>query len=95
MQVTFKGVLCDVHFDEYANTGNTAIYLTEAATGFPFMRVSVNMEVLESTDEVAIKDYSENTGILAVLVIAKIVEPLHEVDLGYVKATICRVLRRE
>jgi hypothetical protein len=58
------------------------------------LRISVNLaECPVSDDEVAIRDYSECEGTLAVLVAAGIVAPPHRhVQSGYVQIPICRLL---
>lgn len=58
----------------------------------PYMTASVNVGNSDP-EEVAIKDYSENEGILKALVENKIVsEPLRFEQSGYVQIPICRIL---
>ena len=58
----------------------------------PYMTASVNVGNTDPT-EVAIKDYSENEGILQAMVEAGIVsEPVRTVKSGFVDIPICRLL---
>ena len=58
----------------------------------PYMTASVNVGHADP-DEVAIKDYSENEGILKAMVEAGIVsEPVRTVQSGFVEIPICKVL---
>lgn len=91
--VTFLGEQCEVSFAHY-NNGRRAIELTIQESGEPMAVASVNLpdEPIED-DEVAIKNYSENEGILEVLIHANVIsEPLREVDLGFVTVPICKLL---
>jgi hypothetical protein len=58
----------------------------------PYMTASVNVGHADP-NEVAIKDYSENEGILQAMVEAGIVsEPIRTVKSGFVEIPICRLL---
>ncbi len=71
--------------------GGTAIQLHDAEDGSPFATATVWMEGL-SEGEVAIKNYSENIGMLTFLVTNGIVEQPHrEIHSGFVKIPVCRL----
>ena len=74
----------------YTN-GNKSIQLIDAREHYPYATCTVNVEGLKE-DEVAIKNYSENEGMLNFLISEGIVEPPHRsVNSGYVKIPICKV----
>jgi len=94
MQVKFKMWDCDVRFHTYSN-GRPAIVLIDAEDGSPIATASVNVpEEKLAIDEIAIKDYSENEGMLEVMVYAGIVsEPVRKIKSGFVTIPICKLLR--
>lgn len=65
-QVKFSNYLCEVVLAEYRN-GGTSISLIDKENGEPVATASAWIEGLDQ-DEIAIKDYSENTGMLRSLV---------------------------
>ena len=81
-----------LQFAKYAN-GQTAIKLWDMSDGFPFATATVCVEDdLLKEDEVAIKDYSENEGLLDALIEAEVVEPPHAfIQSGFVKIPICKL----
>ena len=82
-------------FSNYKN-GQNAITLWDTADGFPYAKASLcaEDELLES-DEVAIKDYSENVGILESLIEAEIIDHPHAfIWTGHVRVPICKILKR-
>lgn len=96
---------CNVHFRKYGN-GRTAIQLTnhepiDEGNGFiyrvdecPIVTATINLpdEPLEP-DEVIIKDYSENEGMLNALVGAKIIsDPIRTCKSGFITGYICKLL---
>lgn len=87
MNVKFKGWDCKVLLTKYPSSGRPAIVLNDAATGERVAVATVNIHsVYLAEGETLIKDYSENEGILDVLVRAKIVSPPSEwVPTGFVK----------
>ena len=91
--VTVRGVKCVVTTGYYGN-GRPAIELDNAHTGEPFMVPSVNIvDANLKPGEIAIKNYSENEGILDVLVKAGIVsKPKYMVDAGYTSVPVCDLL---
>lgn len=91
--IRFRKWNCNLQFEQY-NNGRTAITLTEVETGDPIAVATVNIPEVElGPDEVLIKDYSENQGILASLVRNSIVsEPLYFYNSVYVQIPICKLL---
>jgi hypothetical protein len=83
-QVKFSNWLCNVVFAEYRN-GGTAIRLVDAVDGMPVATASVWVGGLErvDADEIAIKDYSENEGMLTALIEGDIVHPPHRLLDGF------------
>lgn len=84
----------ELEFSKYSNNNRTAIELIDTTDGDCVCMATVNLpyELIES-DEVAIKDYSENEGVLKFLVDNKIVsEPIRTVAAGYVTFPICKLL---
>lgn len=59
----------------YRSPRNPALELVDANTGEPFMTCSVNTEELLTKNTIAIKDWSENTGIDGQLVKAGLLKP--------------------
>lgn len=92
VKVQFKIWDCDVIIDHYTN-GRPAIELADSRTGEPIARATVNMPQLDlKKDEVCIKDYSENEGMVRALEIAGLIQPPHAiVQTGYVQIPICRI----
>lgn len=91
--IEFDGYTCVIEVLRYQN-GRPALQLVDAYGGAPVATATVNLpdEVLEP-GEVAIKDYSENEGMLAVLVKAGIVgAPVRTVTSGWVTVPICPLL---
>jgi len=90
--VRFLGEDCTVSFVRYHND-RVAIELT-CEDGSSMARATVNLpEVPLAEDEVAVKDYSENAGMLSALMSAGIVSaPVRWVESGWVKVPVCRVL---
>ena len=81
-----------VHFTKYRN-GQTAIQLFDMGDGFPFAMATVCVEDhLLNSDEVAIKDYSENEGILESLIDGEIIEHPHAfIQSDWVKIPVCKL----
>ena len=91
--VSFSDYKCIVQYAKYFN-GRMAIQLIDFDDGSPIATASVNLpDVHMETDEIAIKDYNENKGVLDALVEAGIVsKPLRYESSGYVTIPICTVL---
>ena len=81
----------DITVGRYSN-GQTRIQLFDTEDGMPYATATVAIEKHLESDEVAIKDYSENAGILEALVTAGIVYPPHSyLQQNFVKIPICRM----
>lgn len=82
-----------VKFAQYAN-GRTAIELRDAHDGSPVAWATVNLPAENmDTNEVAIKDYSENEGMLLWLMEQGIVsEPKRIAFSGYTAIDVCELL---
>lgn len=83
-----------VIFDKYAS-GQNAIMLYDLADGFPFMTATAALTNVElESDDVAIKNYSENVGILETLIAANIISKPHSyIPSGYANFPICKILK--
>ena len=92
MQVEFFGEVCELIVTRYARPQNICLQLVDTE-GLPMATASVNPDYLLEEGTVAIKDYSENEGILAALVAVGVVEPTGEtIPMGYAEAHLCRLL---
>lgn len=93
-RVKFRKWTCDAKFARYGN-GRVAIKLIDVNDESLVAVASVNLDdgVEMAADEIAIKDYSENEGMLAAMIAADIVsEPLRYESTGYVTVPICKLL---
>jgi hypothetical protein len=71
--------------------GNPCIELYDLEDGFPFAKSTVNIPGL-GKDEVAVKDYSENEGMLEFLLKNDIVHPPHRSEnSGFVTLPVCKI----
>ena len=96
MQVRFKQWDCDVQFKQYFN-GRTAIQLNDIEDGAPVAVATVNVPSEDIADnEVVIKDYSENAGIVGVLIDGEIIKPPHQYIRvsEYVICPVCYLVER-
>ena len=95
LQVEFMGIRCNVDTQQMYKNNRRAIILTdmEDGSGVAYASVNVPMEEL-GNDEVIIKNYSENEGLLEVLVEARIIsEPVDYANISrHVTAPICKLL---
>lgn len=90
-RVHFYNWDCNVKIESYAK-GGMAILLEDIRDGSPVATATLNIKGLKD-NEVAIKNYSENEGILEVLVDAGIVSaPIRYENSGYVKIPVCILL---
>jgi hypothetical protein len=86
MEVTINKTECTLVFSRYQSNHRTSLQLIEVETGEPYMTASVNMpDVHLSDDMICIKNYSENEGILNVLIDANILLPLDLIQSGIMK----------
>jgi len=89
----FAGYPCTLEWRRYTN-GRPALLLIDSTTdGEEVAVASVNLPDIElEPDEICIKDYSENEGMLSALVTAGIVEKPHRFERsGFVTIPICRL----
>lgn len=75
---------------------NRDVLEIKSTFGNIIMRPSVNIpNVLIESDQIIIKDYSENEGILQCLMDHGIISaPLYEVNSGYTFCYVCNILKR-
>ena len=86
--VSFAGYVCALDFTARYLDRHIVIRLLDQE-GFPVAIATVNLGGL-AMDEVAIKDYSENAGMLALLLKADVIYPPHRfLQSGYVSFPIC------
>lgn len=92
MHVKYINLDCTVRLMSYGN-GRPGLRLFDRKDGFPVATATVNLtEIPLSGDEVALKNYSENEGILEVLVNAGVVE-LTEREIHLPNGTIIPICR--
>ena len=76
--------------------GQNRIDLIDSEDGFPVAVASVSIKEDLKEDEVAIKNYSENKGVLNFLIREGIIsKPLRYFNSAYVKIPICNIISRE
>lgn len=93
-QILINGQTVNVVICNYQRPPNLAIVL-ERENGEGYAVASLNVDEHLDAGEVAIKDYSENEGMLNTLVSAGIVsEPVRWLLCGHVLVPICRLLSR-
>jgi len=93
MNVKFKQWDCALAYGEYGN-GRVALFLNDNATLEDVLCASVNLtDWALRPNEIAIKDYSENQGVLDVLIESGVVsKPRRYVNLPHVTIPICELL---
>jgi hypothetical protein len=80
-----------VNVSKYKN-GQSAIQLYDAEDGLPYAKATVSVQEQLEDGEVAIKNYSENSGILESLVSAGVVtEPHRFIYSGFVTIPVCKL----
>lgn len=85
------GTECSLYKSHYTNNNANALMLVETETEEPFMTPSVNLPDMHlKPDEVIIKNYSENQGILDILINENIVLPLKLVGPGMMLCTLLK-----
>lgn len=95
LQITFtkNNAKLELQFDQYIN-GQIAIQAFQ--DGERYMTITCALDCCLLTGEVAIKNYSENEGILDDLIKEGIVaKPHRKIRSGFVEIPICRLLKRE
>jgi hypothetical protein len=93
-KVTFLGQEFELRFDQYPHGGRTALLLVEPGKEDEFVVATVNEpEARLAANQVLIKDYSENRGVLDSLVRAAVVRPTGEiVRSGFASLPVCELL---
>lgn len=95
--VTVGETQCYVLAEHYSRGGRMALELYCLSNGEPYTRATSNvLGVALEDDEVLVKDYSENAGVLKALVDGGVVlPPTEEVPAGFDKLYRCRVNREK
>jgi hypothetical protein len=93
MKVQFGNYSCHVVFSAYQDNDNTAIQLVDVRDGLPVATATINPGTKMKKELVAIKDYSENEGMLEALTNAGIVSaPISWLPMGFVTVPVCELL---
>lgn len=93
MNVTFRTWDCRLDIKRYSN-GRPALLLRDSLTGEPVAVCTVNVpEAALDRDEIIIKDYAENDGVLNTLVAADLVFLPHRfVTIGHgIQVPVCQI----
>lgn len=89
--VTINGEGLKLFRSTYNNNGRVALELYDDEG--PYATASVNVDDDIPEDHIAIKNYSENEGVLDALVAAGVVErPSFFVESGWVQIPVCKLL---
>ena len=94
--VEFLGIECAVDMEQTYPNGRPALILTDAEDGSGVCYASINIPQIDlEKDEVIIKNYSENQGVLDALIEAGIItKPVKEVQISqWVIAPICKIIK--
>jgi len=90
-KLTWAGRKCTVAYPRYQNNRIAIELVTARQESWAVASVNLPNERMEET-EVAIKDYSDNEGMLDALIAAGVVQAPHRfADSGYVRIPICRL----
>jgi len=94
--VNFLGEECTVIFTKYVNNDRIAIkleFINDFGECEPMAIATINIpDYPIESDEVIIKDYSENADIYDILIDAGIIEPANRfVDSGFVSCPVCKL----
>jgi hypothetical protein len=94
MKIQFEGAQYDLDFSRYAKNGRTALVLNDVGDGDTALVATVNVPQAHlKENQVLIKDYSENHGVLAALETAGVVRRTGEsVRSGMVEIPVCDLL---
>jgi hypothetical protein len=102
-RIRFKNWDCELRFDKYCDNDRTAMELVaweddddkDVFEGEPISTCTVNIpEASLAVDEVIIKDYSENEGMLQTLLDAGVVELAgRSVRSGFVTCPVCILVK--
>jgi len=94
MKVNFLGYESEIRIGKYKTEDQTSISLIDTEDGEPVAIATVCIpKVKVNPGEVIIKDYSENEGILDVLIEAGVIsEPKRYIKTGYINCSVCDLL---
>jgi len=83
--IFYKGKLCELQLDYYTDTGNKSIRLIDILDGSAVAKATTNVEGVKlPANEVMIKDYTENEGMLKALQNSEVVgQTLYTVHSGF------------
>ena len=97
MTVNFRDWKCEAVFSRYYNDRTAIQLIDEETTWPPVATATMNLPETElARDEVIVKDYSENIGMLDALMEAGIVTaPVRYVRTGYVSCPICKLISNQ
>jgi len=90
-EINFKGYNLGVYLTEYQDNGRPAIILIDMEDGCDYAVATINVPNIPlSKDQVIIKNYSENEGILEKLIVEGIVSnPINTIRTGFVEVPVC------
>lgn len=92
--VHFQDWECAVKIDHYHQNGRIALFLVGLENGERIACATINLDAIEvlEPEMVAIKNYSENVGMLAALMAAGVVHsPDDYIPSGFVLVPVCRL----
>lgn len=92
VEVVHNGTSCDLLVHRYGS-GQIALALRDSSDGERYCTATVNLPTDRmDADEVAVKNYSENAGVLDALTAAGVVgPPVRHISSGYVDIPVCRL----
>lgn len=90
-ELVYKGDLVSLELAKYAHNNQKAMAFNDE-DGIPYFVATLCVDDKLEDDEVAIKDYAENTGVLDWMIANNFVYPPHnQIFSGYVVIPICRL----
>jgi hypothetical protein len=93
IKAKFKSWNCYIVFTKYRDNDRTAILLKDTSDSGPVATATINLpDVKLEEDEVIIKDYSENEGMVKCLIEAGVISSVVAyVKTGFVTVPICKL----
>lgn len=92
MKIKFKKWTGELKVTRYAHGNRIALLIVDSEGPIAYCTVNIPEEPM-AEDEVAIKDYSENEGMLETLMEAKVVSmPVRHIRTGHVIVPVCKLL---
>ena len=94
LETPYGSYTVSLQWEKYQSSGRTALELIDVEDGTPVMMATVNIEDAHlEPDELIIKDYSENEGVLEFLQKNNIVGPvIRTVRTGFVSCPVVKKL---